>query len=44
MCKRDRNQIGFGKKIYIGALGIVLFTVCIMASINLWQGRKAYFE
>jgi methyl-accepting chemotaxis protein len=36
------GNIGFGKKLYISSLGIVLLTILIIASVNFYQTKKSF--
>jgi len=38
------SQIGFGKKLVIGSLGIILSTILIIAAVNFNQSKKAYLS
>lgn len=38
------GNIGFGKKLYISSLGIVLLTILIIASVNFYQTKKSFLS
>ncbi|HCY83540.1 MAG TPA: hypothetical protein DHV36_00225, partial [Desulfobacteraceae bacterium] len=52
MLNRDANQhltvggnmagIGFGKKLYISSVGIILMTIFIVAGVNFYQTKKSF--
>jgi len=37
-------QMGFGKKLYIGCLGLVVLTILILVTVTFWQTRGSYLE
>ncbi len=38
------GNIGFGKKLYISSLGIILLTILIIAIVNFYQTKKSYLS
>jgi methyl-accepting chemotaxis protein len=38
------GNIGFGKKLYISSLGIILLTILIIASVNFYQTKKSFLS
>ncbi len=38
------SKIGFGKKLYIGSLGIIVLTIFLIAAVNFYQSRKAFLQ
>ncbi len=38
------RKMGFGKKLYIGSLGIIVLTIVLIAVVNFYQSRKAFLQ
>ncbi|MCP4718599.1 MAG: hypothetical protein GY860_04000, partial [Desulfobacteraceae bacterium] len=38
------GNIGFGKKLYISSLGIILLTIFIIAIVNFYQTKKSFLS